>query len=171
MSHDDRKDVCNRRLEVDSAAAVVADLRAEVTHADTKASMLIAAMSLGLAAPIGMTNLDGSGLSAVLARVGCLLWFLALGCLLNVLTPRYRRSSWTIGAGLSSFADVNRAARTGHLADALNRTKRAEQSDLVDTAADLSRIIVVKYRWIRAALVLFASGVTVAATSMMFAPA
>lgn len=73
--------------EHSSAAAIVADLRTEVIHADTKAAMLIAAMSLGLAAPIGMTNLDGSGLSALLARLGCILWFLALGCLLKVLTP------------------------------------------------------------------------------------
>lgn len=153
--------------ELDPAAAVVADLRAEVIHADSKASMLIAAMSLGLAAPIGMTSIDGSGLSALLARLGCLMWFLALGCLLKVLTPRYRRSAWTTGATLASFADIDRAARAGHLAKALNSTGPAEQSGLVDTAADLSRIIVLKYRWIRTALVLFTMSFAVAAVSML----
>lgn len=153
--------------EHSSAAAVVADLRTEVIHADTKAAMLIAAMSLGLAAPIGLTSLDGSGLPAVLARLGCLLWFLALGCLLKVLTPRYRRSTWTTGVALSSFADIDRAARTGQLSQALGSTEPADQSGLVDAAAELSRIIVVKYRWIRAALTLFAAGVTVSASSML----
>lgn len=153
--------------ENSSAAAIVADLRAEVIHADTKAAMLIAAMSLGLAAPIGMTNLDGSGPSALLARLGCILWFLALGCLLKVLTPRYRRSAWTNGAGFSSFADIDRAARTGHLASALDGDDPVEQSGLVDAAAELSHIIIVKYRWIRAGLGLFAMGITIAAASML----
>lgn len=153
--------------EHSSAAAIVADLRTEVIHADTKAAMLIAAMSLGLAAPIGMTNLDGSGLSALLARFGCILWFLALGCLLKVLTPRYRRSAWTTGYGFSSFADIDRAARTGHLASALDGDEPAEQSGLVEAAAELSHIIIVKYRWIRAALGLFAMGITIAAASML----
>lgn len=147
-----------------STSEIVAGLRAEVVRADAKASMLIAAMSLGLAAPIGMTSIDGTGPSATLGRLGFVLWFLALGCLLKVLTPRYRRSAWTTGAALTSFADIDRAARTGRLADALHRTKSA---DLVDTAAELSHIIVIKYRWIRAALVLFASGITIAATSMV----
>ena len=117
--------------ENSSAAAIVAELRTEVIHADTKAAMLIAAMSLGLAAPIGMTDLDGSGLSALLARLGCICWFLALGCLLKVLNPRYRRSAWTTGAGFSSFADIDRAARTGHLASTLDADAPVGQSGLV----------------------------------------
>lgn len=153
--------------EQEPAAAVVSELRTEVIHADTKASMLIAAMSVGLAAPIGVTNLEGNGPSAVLARLGCLLWFMALGCLLKVLTPRYRRSAWTTGAALSSFADIDRAARTGQLAKALTGTELAERSGAIDTAAELSRIIIIKYRWIRAALVLFASGITIAAMSAL----
>lgn len=153
--------------ELDSATAVVADLRAEVIRADTKASMLIAAMSLGLAAPLGITTVDGSGLSAALARLGFLLWFLALGCLLKVLTPRYRRSAWTAGAALTSFADVDRAARSGHLAEALDSTGPVERSRLVDTAAELSHIIVVKYRWIRTSLALFTSGISIAASSIL----
>ncbi|WP_206686052.1 Pycsar system effector family protein [Kribbella qitaiheensis] len=150
----------------------MADLRSEIVRADTKASLLIAAMGLGLGAPLGTSRFDpsrcsGNSVCGSSWLLACLLWLAALGCLLTALTPRYRRSSWSGGTPVTSFADIHRAARTGHLPDAVRSTGFDEQTSLLTTAADLSRIVLLKYRWIRASLICFALGMPAIAVSMV----
>jgi hypothetical protein len=154
------------------ANQIVTDLRTEIVRADTKASMLIAAMGIGLGAPLGGSRFDPAGCASDTAcgsswLVACLLWLAALGCLLTSLTPRYRRSSWSNGAPMMSFADVHRAAVAGRLPDALRSTGVEEHASLLATAAELSGIVVLKYRWTRASLVCFGLGIPAIALSMM----
>jgi hypothetical protein len=152
-------------------ARLVAELRTETGRADTKASVLIAAMGLGLGAPLGLsrpTPADGCrGSCSVIWWFGCLFWVAALGCLLISLVPRYRRSSWTEDSSVSSFVDIHRAAKAGNLRAAIRSTGLDEQASLLTAATDLSRIVILKYRWIRAAMTCFALAVSALALSVL----
>jgi len=117
------------------ATQLVADLRTEIVRADTKASILIAAMGLSLGAPLGAGNAAEHCESGTVWTLACASWLAALTSLLMVLAPRYRRNSWT--------AAVRRTALDG-------------QPILLATAEELSHIVLVKYRWTRASLVCFA---------------
>jgi pycsar effector protein len=153
----------------DLTAQLVADLRVEVARADNKASVLIAAMGLGLGAPLGLSPINclEKGINSISWWLGCTLWAAALGCLLIALTPRYRRSSWSDGAALSSFADIHRASKAGQLPEAVHTTELDERTALLATAADLSHIILLKYRWIRTATIAFGLGTMSVALTLL----
>ncbi|MDI3385775.1 DUF5706 domain-containing protein [Streptomyces sp. B-S-A8] len=143
---------------------MLADLRAEIGRADSKASVLVAA--LGLTVGVFSGRLAGSDWSPrELSLLGALLWWpgvlalaLALLAMLLAVLPRYRRGSWTPGNPLTYFGDIQRAVQAGKLADALDDTTRAPTAALLSALADTSRIAVRKHHWIRTGLISFCGG-------------
>lgn len=99
--------------EVQAGARLLADLRAEIARADTKASVLAGALGI-------MAGLPGGHRwsPAALSPTATILWWAgatslvtALFALLLAVLPRYRRSTWEPGRPLTYFGDIRRAAR------------------------------------------------------------
>ncbi|WP_328837442.1 Pycsar system effector family protein [Streptomyces europaeiscabiei] len=143
--------------EVQAGTQLLADLRAEIARADTKASVLAGA--LGIMAGL----LGGHRWSpAVLSPTATILWWAgaaslvtALFALLLAVLPRYRRSTWEPGRPLTYFGDIRRAARVGGLPAAVAETGRDPALGLFLALAETSRIVARKHFWIRTGLVTF----------------
>ncbi|MFD7168167.1 Pycsar system effector family protein [Streptomyces violascens] len=148
----------------ETAVRLLTELRAEIARADSKASVLVAA--LGMTAGVVGGQLGGRGrVPGELSAVGAGLWWTGtaalalalLGTLMAVL-PRYRGAAWAPGRPLSYFGDIQQAVRQDGLAQALADTELAPTASLMAALAENSRIAARKHQWIRGGLLAFCAG-------------
>ncbi|MEU9142725.1 Pycsar system effector family protein [Streptomyces sp. NPDC048349] len=145
----------------EAATRLLADLRAEIARADSKASVLVGA--LGMTAGVISALLAGKGWRPdSLSTPGTAVWWtgatalaLALPALLLAVLPRYRATEWHPGTPLSYFGDIRSAVRQGRLAEALADTDRDPAASLMAALAENSRIAARKHQWIRTGLFAF----------------
>jgi hypothetical protein len=140
-----------------AGAQLLADLRAEIARADTKASVLAGALGI-MAGLLGGHRWSPAALSptaAILWWAGATSLVTALFALLLAVLPRYRRSTWEPGRPLTYFGDIRRAARVDGLAAALSETGRDPALGLFLALAETSRIVARKHLWIRTGLIAF----------------
>jgi hypothetical protein len=144
-----------------AGAELLADLRAEISRADAKATVLVGALgiSAGLLAAL-LTSRDWSpgmlpGPAAVLWWAGAAGLVVALCALVLAVMPRYGRVHWTPGRPLTYFGDVRQAARAGRLAEALTDTGRDPVCGVLLALAETSAIAARKHSWIRTGLASF----------------
>ncbi|WP_369377042.1 Pycsar system effector family protein [Streptomyces sp. cg36] len=148
----------------DVGVRLLSDVRAEIARADSKASVLVAA--LGITAGVVSGLLAGCGWSPdSLSRLGAVTWWggttllaLALLALLMAVVPRFGANGWTPGMPLSYFGDIRQAARQGRLTQALADTEHAPAASLLAALAETSRIAARKHQWIRGGLLAFCAG-------------
>lgn len=143
---------------------LLADLRAETERADSKASLLLGALSMTVGLLGGLIAARGHGPSQ-LSFTGAVLWWTAvtalaasLGSLLLAVLPRYGSRRWTPGSPLTYFGDIRRAARLGVLDQALAATESEPRRGLVEALAENSRIVGSKHHWIRVGLAAYGAG-------------
>ncbi|TLS45945.1 hypothetical protein FE633_12385 [Streptomyces montanus] len=158
---------------VGTAEHLLADLRSEIARADAKAAVLVAALGVaagvfsGLLAtrewtPAGLSALGGSAWwSGVFALA------VAVLALLMAVLPRYGSSRWAPGAPLSYFGDIQQAARSGHLAEALAETESAPAAGAIAALTENSRIAARKHQWIRTGLIAFGAAVVLLPGSLL----
>ncbi|MFF4837060.1 Pycsar system effector family protein [Streptomyces sp. NPDC001315] len=152
---------------------LLTELRGEVARADSKASVLVAA--LGTTAGVSSGLLAGRDWTpAALSATGTALWWagsaalgLSLFALLLAVLPRYRAEKWTPGRPLSYFGDIQQAVRLGQLETALGDTRRDPTTGLTTALADLSRIAARKHQWIRTGLIAFCTGTVLLPASLL----
>ena len=152
---------------------LLAELRNEVARADSKASVLVAA--LGMTAGVFSGLLAGRGWTpAELSATGTALWWtgtaalgLSLFALLLAVLPRYRSDGWTPGRPLSYFGDIRQAVLQGQLETALGDTRRDPTTGLTAALAELSRIAARKHQWIRTGLIAFCTGTVLLPASLL----
>ncbi|MFI5620866.1 Pycsar system effector family protein [Streptomyces sp. NPDC051567] len=143
---------------------LLAELRAEIARADSKASVLVGA--LGMTAGLVSALLAGQRWQpGLLSTAGTAVWYtgagalvVALQSLLLAVLPRYRTDAWQSGTPLSYFGDIRSAYRQGRLAEALADTERDPGTSLVAALAENSRIAARKHQWIRTGLAAFCTG-------------
>lgn len=146
------------------AERLLADLRAEIIHADGKASVLVAALGMtagvfsGLLAGRGWTPDALSGAGVVTWWTGCGSLALSLFALLLAVLPRYRVGAWRPGQPLSYFGDIQQAVRSGQLVNALTETEHDPAAGLTAALTETSRIAAAKHQWIRTGLIAFCAG-------------
>ncbi|NYV73158.1 Pycsar system effector family protein [Streptomyces sp. UH6] len=161
------------RSQAGIAERLLADLRTEIARADTKASVLVAALGItagafsGLIAGQKWSPSDLTGAGAPLWWVGCVALVVSLISLLSAVWPRYRRATWTPGHPLSYFGDIQQAARLGLLDDALRETGRDPAAGLSSALAESSRIATRKHQWIRLGLFSYCAGVITMPISLL----
>ncbi|NEB38665.1 Pycsar system effector family protein [Streptomyces sp. SID14515] len=149
---------------LETATRLLADLRAEIARADSKAAVVVAA--LGMSGGVLSGVLVGRDWTPDhLSRTGTCLWWVgtavltvALLFLLMAVLPRYRVSTWTPGSPLTYFGDIQRAVRQGRLPEALAVTERLPMASLLTALTETSRIATRKHQWIRAGLLAFCLG-------------
>ncbi|MFG2499990.1 Pycsar system effector family protein [Streptomyces sp. NPDC048441] len=152
---------------------LLADLRAEIGRADTKASVLVAA--LGLTGGVSSGRLASSEWTpGRLGPPGTALWWagalslaLALFCLLMAVLPRYSGTPWTPGRPLTYFGDIQHAARAGQLTDALADTARDPGPALLAALEHTSGIAARKHQWVRGGLIAFCAGTALIPASLL----
>ncbi|UIX31498.1 Pycsar system effector family protein [Streptomyces sp. GQFP] len=152
---------------------LLADLRTEIARADSKASVLVAA--LGMTAGVFSGLLAGRNWNpGALSTFGTVVWgagagslVLSLFALLLAVLPRHRSEPWTPGQPLSYFADIQHAVRLGQLEAALADTQRDPTAALTSALTETSRIATRKHQWIRAGLISFCTGTLLLPTSLL----
>ncbi|MFF2329970.1 MULTISPECIES: Pycsar system effector family protein [unclassified Streptomyces] len=157
----------------DAGTRLLLDLRSEIARADSKASVLVAA--LGMTAGVISGWLAGSEWRpSALSGPGSALWWTGIGglamallSLLMAVLPRYRGSTWAPGAPLTYFADIHRAARQNRLAEALDATDSAPAAGHVTALTETSRIAVRKHQWIRVGLLAYSVGAVLLPASLL----
>ncbi|WP_175411714.1 Pycsar system effector family protein [Streptomyces sp. TRM64462] len=140
-----------------TAERLLGELRREAARADTKGSVLVAAQGMAAAALVGVLaarDWHPSDLSApgqVMWWAGAVCFLLSLISLLMAVVPRYRTADWQPGAPLTHFADIQGAARRGPsvLEEALRETDRAPRAAVLASLLENSRIVSIKYAWLR----------------------
>lgn len=149
---------------IETATRLVADLRAEIARADSKAAVVVAALGMsggvlsGVLVGRDWTPSHLSGTGTCLWWTGTAVLALALLFLLMAVLPRYRESTWTPGSPLTYFGDIQRAVRQGRLPEALATTERLPMASLLTALTETSRIATRKHQWIRAGLLAFCLG-------------
>ncbi|GHF66997.1 Pycsar system effector family protein [Streptomyces thermodiastaticus] len=151
---------------------LLSDLRAETARADSKASVLVAA--LGMTAGVFSAVLANRGWTpARLSTRGTLLWWTGIAsyaaslfALLLAVVPRYRRT-WAPGQPVSSFADIRQAVRASRLDAAIDDTARDPTAALIAGLCETSRIATRKHQWIRTGLIAFCVGTVLVPTSLL----
>ncbi|MFJ7490798.1 Pycsar system effector family protein [Streptomyces sp. NPDC097727] len=157
----------------DAGTRLLLDLRSEIARADSKASVLVAA--LGMTAGVISGWLAGSEWRpSALSAPGTALWWTGTGGLVTALLsmlmavlPRYRGSTWVPGDPLTYFGDIRRAARQNQLPEALDATESARTTALVRALTETSRIAVCKHQWIRAGLLAYSIGTVLLPASLL----
>lgn len=149
---------------LESGERLLTDLRSEIGRADSKASVLVAA--LGMTAGVFSGLLAGSGWSpSELGPLPAGVWWsgaaalvFSLLALLIAVLPRYRRTARHRGEPLTYFGDIQQAVRDGDLAEALAGTERDPLRAVLLSLGEMSRIATRKHQWIRAGLIAFCLG-------------
>ncbi len=152
---------------------LLADLRTEIARADSKASVLVAA--LGMTAGVFSGLLAGRNWNpGALSTFGTVVWgvgaaslVLSLFSLLLAVLPRHRSEPWAPGQPLAYFGDIHRAVRLGHLETALADTRRDPTAALTSALAETSRIAARKHQWIRTGLISFCTGTLLLPASLL----
>lgn len=160
-------------IHTEAGERLLADLRTEIGRADSKASVLVAA--LGLTGGVFSGRLASSGWTpGRLGLPGTALWWtgtlslaLALFCLLMAVLPRYSGTPWAPGRPLTYFGDIQQAARAGQLTDALADTARDSGPALLAALEHTSRIAARKHQWIRSGLIAFCAGTALIPASLL----
>ncbi|MFF4017768.1 Pycsar system effector family protein [Streptomyces sp. NPDC001843] len=156
-----------------TAERLLTELRGEIARADTKASVLVAALGMtagvftGLLAGRDWSTSRLSGPAAVLWWAGATALALSLLALLLAVLPRYRSGSWAEGRPLCYFGDIQEAVREGRLAEALADTDRDPTAALLAALTETSRIAASKHRWIRTGLIAFCVGTLLLPTAAL----
>ncbi|MFC8346046.1 Pycsar system effector family protein [Streptomyces sp. NPDC057280] len=146
------------------AERLLGEMRGEIARADSKASVLVAALGMtagvfsGLVAGRQWSPQSLSVPGAVLWWAGVAAFTLSLFALLLAVLPRYGNGAWAPGRPLCYFGDVQRAAREGRLAEALADTERDPAAGLTASLTETSLIAARKHQWIRAGLIAFCAG-------------
>ncbi|GHH91428.1 Pycsar system effector family protein [Streptomyces capillispiralis] len=149
-----------------TAERLLGELRQEAARADTKGSVLVAAQGMTTAALVGVLTARGWR-SSDLSALGQTMWWTGVVCflvslvaLLMAVVPRYRTVEWQPGSPLTHFADIRGAARRGReaLEEALRETDRAPRAAVLASLTENSRIVSLKYGWLRTGM----AGFTVA---------
>ncbi|MFJ2305785.1 Pycsar system effector family protein [Streptomyces sp. NPDC087787] len=156
-----------------AAQRLLAELRDEIARADTKASVLVAA--LGMTAGVFTGLVAGKDWSpSSLSGPGTALWWagtaalaLSLVALVLAVLPRFRSGSWAQGRPLCYFGDIQQAVREGRLAEALADTERDPAAAVLAALSDRSRIATSKHRWIRTGLISFCVGALLLPTATL----
>ncbi|GAA5068256.1 Pycsar system effector family protein [Streptomyces similanensis] len=153
---------------------LLTDLRAEITRADAKATVLAGVLGLTVgpaALPAGRHRAPGT-----LPLPAALLWWAGVAALLTAVlalllavVPRYRRSRWEPGRPLTYFGDVRRAARAGDLAAALEETGGDPLGALLLALGEASRIAARKHLWVRVGLTAFAGAAVLVPAALLAA--
>ncbi|MFF9560068.1 Pycsar system effector family protein [Streptomyces albus] len=146
------------------ADRLLQDMRGEIARADSKAAVLLGAVSMTVGAFAGVlagsdwspSQLPCPGAAAWWTGVGAL--GIALLALLMAVLPRYGRSAWAPGMPLTYFADIRTAASRDQLRAALADTERATLDAFAASLAATSRIVHDKHRWIRAGVAALCAG-------------
>ncbi|WP_393079500.1 Pycsar system effector family protein [Streptomyces sp. LN704] len=152
---------------------LLADLRAEITRADSKASVLVAALGMtagvfsGLLAGHDWTPAALSVPGAALCWAGVGSLALSLLALLLAVLPRYGAPAWAPGHPLSYFGDIQQAVRLGCLRTALADTGRDPTGGLAKALTETSRIAARKHQWIRTGLIAFCVGTVLLPASLL----
>ncbi|MEU7055137.1 Pycsar system effector family protein [Streptomyces sp. NPDC046197] len=152
---------------------LLSELRGEIARADSKASVLVAALGMtagvfsGLLAGRKWTPAALSGVGTVLWWAGAVCLALSLFALLLAVLPRYRSGTWAPGEPLSYFGDIQQAVRQGHLETALADTERHPAAGLTRALTETSRIAARKHQWIRVGLVAFCTGTVLLPASLL----
>ncbi|MGW5420954.1 Pycsar system effector family protein [Streptomyces sp. NPDC003943] len=149
-----------------TAERLLGELRQEAARADTKGSVLVAAQGMAAAALVGVLAARGwrpydlSVLAQVMWWTGVASFLVSLVSVLMAVVPRYRTVDWQPGSPLTHFADIRGAARHGVavLEEALRATERAPGTAVLASLTENSRIVSLKYGWLRAGM----AGFTVA---------
>lgn len=147
-----------------TAERLLAELRTEIARADSKASILVAALGMsagGTGSLLAGHRWTPDSLSAPAAFAwwaGALCLTLSLLSLLLAVLPRYRGSPWVPGCPVSYFGDIQQAARAGQLNTALATTERDPVVGLAAALTETSRIAIRKHQWISAGLFAFCVG-------------
>ncbi|MGP3687896.1 Pycsar system effector family protein [Streptomyces sp. IBSNAI002] len=150
--------------EGEAAQRLLADLRTEITRADSKASVLVGTFGItaGLVgSPLIVKGWHPGSLPVtgrVLWSCGALALALSLTSLLLAVLPRYGNGVWRSGTPLSYFGDIRSAVRQGRLSEALAETDRDPAASLRAALAENSRIAARKHQWIRVGLLSYAVG-------------
>ncbi|RFC72853.1 Pycsar system effector family protein [Streptomyces sp. AcE210] len=152
---------------------LLGELRGEIARADSKASVLVAA--LGMTAGVFSGLLAGrdwnptalSGAGSVLWWAGAAALALSLFALLLAVLPRYRTDSWVPGQPLCYFGDIRQAIHNGLLASALADTDRDPAAALTAALTETSRIAARKHQWIRTGLIAFCTGTALLPTALL----
>ncbi|MDX3747719.1 Pycsar system effector family protein [Streptomyces sp. AK08-02] len=152
---------------------LLVDLRTEIARADSKASVLVAA--LGMTAGVFSGLLAGRNWNpAALSVFGTVVWsagaaslVLSLFSLLLAVLPRYRSEPWAPGQPLSYFGDIQQAVRLGGLEAALADTLRDPTAALTSALTETSRIAARKHQWIRTGLISFCTGTLLLPASLL----
>lgn len=155
----------------DMCAQMLAEARTDVAQADQKASILLAALGVGFGAVLG-GQLAGGFDSADLSPLGEVVWWLGVGlatasivCAALAVWPRYRTDDhpqygityWGHIAAFDSLAELE-AAMAGQQNTARRTTHQLWR---------LSRVVLVKYRCVRLALILSASAAAALSYSVL----
>ncbi|MER7843196.1 Pycsar system effector family protein [Kitasatospora sp. NPDC096077] len=145
-------------------AALLAELRAEIARADSKAAVLVAALGVivgvlgGLLTSTGWAPQRLSGAAKALLALGGLGIAVSLVSLLFAVLPRFRHSTWRPGRPLGYFGDIRLAAEQGLLADALADTERLAAEAVRTALAENSLIVSRKHSWVRIGILTFGAG-------------
>lgn len=156
-----------------AAERLLVEMRGEIARADSKASVLVAALGMTAGVFTGLVagrNWGPEELSAPGTWVwwaGALALALSLFALLLAVLPRYRSGVWTPGQPLCYFGDVQQAVRAGLLADALADTDRDPAAGLTAALVETSRIAARKHQWIRTGLIAFCTGTVLLPTALL----
>ncbi|WP_369200462.1 Pycsar system effector family protein [Streptomyces sp. PU-14G] len=144
---------------------LLTELRFETAHADSKASVLLGAISMTVSLFGGLLASRGGALTRLSGPGSALLWTAfaalagALGCLLFAVLPRYGTCRWSPGRPLTYFDDIRRATEDGRLPEALAATEARPADAMREALAQNSRIVRAKHGWIRVGLGAYCAGV------------
>ncbi|MGW2717913.1 Pycsar system effector family protein [Streptomyces sp. NPDC001492] len=152
---------------------LLTDLRTEIARADSKASVLVAA--LGMTAGVFSGLLAGRGWNpSVLSAAGTALWWsgtlsltVSLFAMLLAVLPRFRSAPWTPGQPLTYFGDIQQAVQQGHLESALAETEQSPLAGLTVALTEASGLAARKHQWIRTGLVAFCVGTVLLPASLL----
>lgn len=157
------------------AARLLAEVRAAVARADSKAAVLVAALSLA-SGLLGVLLANRGWSPGQMSVPGQALWWggvlslcTALATLLLAVVPRFPRHRWVPGSPLTYFGDIHDAAARGSLAEALTLTRSEPELALLRALEANSRIALIKLCWIRVGLFTFGTGVPLLAAALFVA--
>ncbi|WP_327090817.1 DUF5706 domain-containing protein [Nonomuraea sp. NBC_01738] len=135
---------------------ILEEVRTEANRADTKASILLAALGVGVGGLMGGL-LSGAWRPGSLGGPGQVVWWIGTGlagaavvAFLAVVYPRVGKPGPR--GRVAFYGDVRRKAGSQELLGALERSARAEPELLARQIGVLSRAVSVKYRLIQAGI-------------------
>lgn len=144
------------------AERLLAEARADVVQADQKASLLLAALGVGFGAVVGGQLSAGwspSSLSMpgqIVCWAGVLLAIVGVAGAAIAVWPRYDLSRSALGITFWGHAAGEKSA--SDLQTKLETQASTEMSRTSDKLWRVSRLVLVKYRWLRLALIAAAAG-------------